>query len=77
MLCYTCDKYDKCNQPRKCSYTLQGCSAYHKEQTNEEWLRSASTEELAEEIYDIAKHCYGWTFSKKAVLKWLRNTRDE
>ena len=55
MLCYTCDKYDKCNLPWKCSDTMQGCSAYHKEQTNEEWFCNLPTEKKAEVITDGIK----------------------
>ena len=70
MICYTCKKYEKCNLPWKCSDTMQGCSAYHKEQTNEEWFTSLSTEEKAKMLgrvsfcdfcpHQLSEHC-AWT----------------
>ena len=42
------------------------------EQTNEEWLRSATTEELAKAIFEIGtKHCC-WPFSEGSILRWLK-----
>lgn len=83
MICYTCEKYEKCNLPWKCSDTMQGCSAYHKEQTNEEWLKSMTTEKLAEWIYramfykscqkDVEDGAYLNMMTKKDYIEnWLK-----
>ena len=44
-ICYDCERYDSCVLQWKCSDTMQGCSAYKHEQTNEEWFCQLSTEE--------------------------------
>lgn len=55
MRCYSCRKYDNCELPWKCSSTMYDCSAYELEQTNEEWLKQANTEQLAEWIASVVQ----------------------
>ena len=40
-------------------------------QTNEEWLRSCNTEQLAEEIYECVM-THPWHISKAVILEWLK-----
>ena len=92
MLCYTCDKYENCNHPRKCSDTIQGCTGYHKEQTNEEWLNSLDTEEKANVLYkmindglcglckwDCRERCFVHTEEDelKVICDWLKEVHKE
>lgn len=53
MRCYSCRKYDDCKRPWKCDGTMYDCSAHEVEQTNEEWIKSLNTEQLAEWIFQI------------------------
>ncbi len=57
MICYSCKHYDSCQLSWKCSSTMQGCTRYEKEQTNEEYIRQCSTEQLAEWICEITDMC--------------------
>ena len=57
MRCYSCRKYDNCELPWKCSSTMYDCSAYELEQTNEEWIQSATTKQLAEFLADKFDLC--------------------
>ena len=52
MRCYSCRKYDNCELPWKCSSTMYDCSAYELEQTNEEWLKQCTTEQLADVFFE-------------------------
>lgn len=77
MRCYSCRKYDNCELPWKCSSTMYDCSAYELEQTNEEWLKSMNTEQLAMWIAE-EKLCRGYFIfpsMEEAIqdaLKWLK-----
>ena len=42
--------------------------------TNEEWLRSCNTEQLAEEIYECVM-THPWHISKEVILEWLKQPR--
>lgn len=53
MRCYSCRKYDDCELPWKCDGKMYDCTAYELEQTNEEYLRSLNTEQLAEYILNV------------------------
>lgn len=55
MRCYTCRKYDDCELPWKCDGTMYDCTAYELEQTNEEWIKQANTEQLAEILVCMAE----------------------
>ncbi len=55
MKCYSCRKYDTCPLGWKCSADMYGCSAYEVKQTNEEYLRSCTTEQLAEVLFSWYK----------------------
>ena len=92
----TCERIEKCANGEYCNYhvgfQLPSCMNFKQkqEQTNEEWLRSASTEELAEWVSDIVYECsdkmvqedgYGcavcnlhWC-SKQDVLEWLKEVQ--
>ena len=52
MRCYSCRKYDNCELSWKCSSTMYDCSAYELEQTNEEWLKQCTTEQLADVLWE-------------------------
>ena len=57
MRCYSCRKYDDCERPWKCDGTMYDCTAYELEQTNEEWMKTLNTEQLAEFIIGERKGC--------------------
>ena len=81
-------KCDKCRHALKCPAKAEyggakRCSAFKpQEQTNEEWLRSATTKEIAECITDIVYECreeddcmdckIGCWKNVGYVLKWLK-----
>ena len=44
---------------------------YYKPMTNEDWLRSCNTEQLAEEIYECVM-THPWHISKEVILEWLK-----
>ena len=47
---------------------------YYKPMTNEDWLRSCNTEQLAEEIYECVM-THPWHISKEVILEWLKQPR--
>ena len=77
MICYTCKKYEKCNLPWKCSDTMQGCTGYHKEQTNEEWLRTLSFNELARVLYCMIVNGDRIRPDLAYIKRWLKAVHKE
>ena len=84
----SCKLGDKCDNVFACNILrpnveLLGCNFYKpkKPMTNEEYLRSLNTEQLAEAITDIVYECrdsddcmdcrLGWC-SKDCVVEWLK-----
>ena len=86
MKCEQCDHRTYCNHNEDdCSYFVR---SHFKsiEQTNEEWLRSTSTEELAEFLFEIGE--YGWLeeiaenqghggLHSVDVVKWLKEVHTD
>ena len=78
---------EKCKHFKKCDYAivdLEKCINYAEEQTNEEWLRQATTEQLAEWIVHLADDCTmqhecglcnSWC-DEKSVVEWLRKKHE-
>ena len=57
MKCPKCKFYNICKG--RLNETVEHCVRFKSaEQTNEEWLRSCNTEQLAEFINDVSKKCY-------------------
>ena len=46
------------------------------EQTNEEWLKSCNTEEMAKGIYECVM-ANSWSFRESGVLRWLKQPHSE
>ena len=83
-------KCDKCRHAEKCPAKAEHggalrCSAYKpQEQTNEEWLRSATTEQLAEWIVStnrcktdhLCSVCRQKWCDKKYVVEWLKQPHN-
>lgn len=67
---------DYCKFVEDCvDYGWDGCRKFtpapSKPITNEEWLRTATTEQLAEEIYECVM-THPWHISKEVILEWLK-----
>ena len=88
MICYSCRKYDTCSLDWKCSTDMYDCSGYELEQTNEEYLRSLNTEQLADlmsrmvgcsncPIPKDGRSCMG-TYSGcwHEIIKWLKQPHE-
>lgn len=71
MRCYSCRKYDNCELSWKCSSTMYDCSAYELEQTNEEWLKQANTEQLANVLFE-----YRYINATPQQQLWLSANED-
>ena len=56
-----CDHADLCRFAKNTDYNLLGGSCFEPKdpQTNEEWLKHCTTEQLAEWISDITCNCWG------------------
>jgi len=89
----TCERIEKCANGEYCNYhvgfQLPSCMNFKQkqEQTNEEWLRSCSTEELADFLFEHGD-CIGcpayrevcarrYDDCKTAFLEWLKETHTE
>lgn len=73
MKCFACDGTGMCHdeEMRFDCPVCHGTGEYFP--TNEEWLRSCSTEELAEQISNFTVWGYnGETLSTKEAMEWLR-----
>ena len=95
----SCKLSDKCDNGKICkyanndSYDILGGSCYlpKKPQTNEEWLRKASIEQLADWIVDITQYCFECGIDTKncrncpfekcvdkgRMVKWLKQQHIE
>ena len=82
MICDKCKHADGCPAKAEHGGALR-CSAYKpQEQTNEEWLRSCTTEQLADAFYDFryinaTKQQQLWMsaneeFVKNGIVEWLK-----
>lgn len=79
-----CDHADICRFAQSDDYNLLGGSCFEPKdpQTNEEWMRSASTEELAGAIYEW--YSLGYTRGKNGkklnpiteVVEWLKEIHE-
>ncbi len=83
-LCDTCEYLKFC---ARSGIETVGCDRYKRDTTtNEEWLRNASTEQLADVITDIVCECkeqddcmdckLDWC-SKGHVVEWLKQPHSE
>lgn len=89
MRCYSCRKYDDCERPWKCDGKMYDCTAYELEQTNEEYLKSCTTEMLAVAIFkalcisaemihcEITLENRSGTELKEAIYEWLKQPHKE
>lgn len=69
-----------------CSNTIEKCRAFNrKPNNNEEWLRTCTTEELAEqlwEIYNAGKNdaktydCFEFFMDKDDAIEWLKEIHE-
>jgi len=82
MKCPNCEEYDNCKLAWKDEKDLAFCTDYKQKQTNEEWLRSATFEEIAGAIYEW--YTLGYTRGKNGkklnsiteVVEWLKEKHD-
>ena len=84
MRCYSCRKYDDCERPWKCDGTMYDCTAYELEQTNEEWMKTLNTEQLADKLTDFS---FWLVFAiptedkrekvRKRIVEWLKQPHRE
>lgn len=79
----SCKLSDKCDNVFACNVLrpnveLLGCNFYKpkKPMTNEEYLKSCNTEQLAEEIYECVM-THPWHISKGVILEWLKQPHAE
>ena len=69
--CEKCEHWVLCGDgttDRVCEFDGE-CENMIREQTNEEWIKSASTEELAEFITQIADLCFSCNHSRTLTLQ--------
>ena len=88
MLCDKCIHAEKCPAKAEHGGAIR-CSAFKpQEMTNEEWLRQASTEELAEELLEHfmwgttvnAEECFTKEYIsriKKHIMEWLKEVHND
>ena len=81
---HKCGSAESCQFGEMCkpNYDIGGCSHFKQKKplTNEEWLQTASTEQLAEWIVHIADQCTishecnmcGLWCDEKQVIEWLK-----
>ena len=80
-----CEHADICKYAKSNAYDILGGSCYRpkKPQTNEEYIRSCSTEELAEVLLEIYKDGINdyktdwWEDSKEDWMEWLKETHND
>jgi len=66
ILCDTCSPRKQCTADK----SRTECK-YYQPMTNEEYLRSCTTEQLAEAIYECVM-THPWHISKEVILEWLK-----
>lgn len=75
MKCPTCES---CEYEQYCGATeiMRKCERHNKkvEQTNEEYIRSCSKEELTKVIFDLTNEDYLWT--EEEALAWLKEKHN-
>ena len=80
-VCTKCKFYSICKG--RLNETVENCARFKSvEQTNEEWLRSATFEEIAVTLYE--RYTLGYTGSKNGVkmrsiteiVEWLKEKRE-
>ena len=88
MICADCKWIKKCSYPPDTAYYCRRYDMYVHEQTNEEWLKSKDTADLAEWIYnamfnksvqnDVADGAYMQMMTKKDYIEsWLCEVHKE
>ena len=80
MICRDCEHFDKCvMQPMDCAIFM--ADKKPKKQTNEEWLRTCTTEELAEFIRqqrdDWSDGWYSDHHRFDEILSWLKEKHTD
>ena len=81
-ICLSCRKHTKCGRAK---HETIGCG-YYVPMTNEEWIKSANTEQLAEWLRGVYWHCheidcehckYPWRCMEKGdIVEWLKQPRQ-
>ena len=83
MICADCKWIKKCSYPPDTAYYCRRYDMYVHEQTNEEWLRTCSTEEFTEELAKVVLDLVAWNNDPKPsevrnILKaWLKQPHSE
>lgn len=72
MICKQCNGSGKTYNP---GYGEENCCRCHGtgkvEQTEQEYIQTCNTEQLAEEIYECVM-THPWHISKEVILEWLK-----
>jgi hypothetical protein len=59
------------DEHRQLAQWLQELKKFKKMQTNEEWIHTLNTEQLADAIYDCTM-ANSWSFNKDGIKRWLK-----